>query len=153
MRNHVDREEVLLVVPPHILYMGGVSQEGAPSFLMTEMKKPRTFLVGVRLEVKQVVNLMRSWHGPFFVAVKDIECNKHSISIGSYLKRGDTKVIGHPHKKGMKGEISSRLNMIPRPGAVCTSGEVSPLVFGRTYNGNPYEREFPEGVSNHSKSY
>ena len=79
--------------------MGGVSQEGAPSFLMTEMKKPRAFLVGIRFEVKQVVNLMRSWHGSFFVAVQDIECCEHSISIWSYLKRGNSEIVGHPLEK------------------------------------------------------
>ena len=76
--------------------MGGVSQEGAPDFLMTEVKEPRAFLVGVRFEVEQVVDLMRRWHGPFFMAIQDIECSKLPISVRGYLKDGNSKIVGHP---------------------------------------------------------
>ena len=69
---------------------------------MTKMKEPRTRLLGVGLKVKEIIDLMGGRLWPFFKFVKDIECSKHSISVGSNLEGGDTEVVRHPVIEGMK---------------------------------------------------
>ena len=76
--------------------MGGVTQECSDCFLVTKMKKSHPGLLRVGLKVKKEVNLVRSRLWPFFEFVKDIECNKHSISVWSNLKGGNTEVVCHP---------------------------------------------------------
>ena len=88
-----------MVILPHIRDMGGVGQKSASGFLMAEVKKPRTVLVGVGLKVKKKIDLVGGRYWPFFELIKDIECGQHSISVRGDLKGGYSEVISHPLKK------------------------------------------------------
>ena len=46
------------MIPPHVGDVGRVSQESAPIFLMAKMEEPHAFMVGVRFDVEQIVDLM-----------------------------------------------------------------------------------------------
>ena len=98
---------------------------------MTKVEEPRAFLVGVRLEVEQVVELMWRRHKPFFLVIQDIECSEHSISVWGNLEGGNSKVVGYPLKECMKRQSGTCLNMKPRSGTVSTSRQISPLVWFR----------------------
>ena len=133
--------------------MGGVTPERPVGLLVVEVKETCPVVLWVGFKVKKIVDLVGRRFCPFVKFIQDIECSQHPISIWSYLEGGDTKVIGHPHKKGMKREISSRLNMVLGPGAVRPSWAVSPLVLSGTCNGYPSKGEFFEAVGNHSRGH
>ena len=73
-RSKVRSEEVFMMILPHIRDMGGFRQKSASGFLMAEVKKPRTILVGVGLKVKKKIDLVGGRYWPFFELIKDIEC-------------------------------------------------------------------------------
>ena len=108
--------------------MGNVTQEGATRFLVVEMEEPRVVVIGVRFEIKQVIDLMWHRNGPLLVIVKDIESSKHSISVWGDLKGGNSKVICYPLKERMKRQGGTYLEVKPRPGAVGSAWQVGSLV-------------------------
>ena len=64
------------------------------------------------------------------MAIEDIECREHSISIRGYLKRSDLEIVGHSLEERVKRQDSSCLDVISRPGAESASRQVCSLVFG-----------------------
>ena len=68
---------------------------------MVEVEEPRVVVVGVGLEIEQVVDLVWCWYMLLLVVIEDIECKKYSISIWGDLKRGDLEIIGHPLEERM----------------------------------------------------
>ena len=71
---------------------------------MGEVEEPRVILLGVRLEIEQVVDLVGRRHAPPFKEIKDIERRKHPIPIGGDLKGANIKVVCHPRKVLVQGQ-------------------------------------------------
>ena len=55
---YVRGKEVLFIVLPHIRDMRSVTQECSIGFLVTKVEETRSVLLRVRLEVKEIVDLM-----------------------------------------------------------------------------------------------
>ena len=106
VRVHVIGQEVLLVVLPWIGLESHIAQKHAMWLLMGKVKEPRVVLVGVRLEIEQVVDLVGRRHAPPFEMVENIECRKHYISVGGYLKWANIEIICHPREVIVRGKVA-----------------------------------------------
>ena len=85
---------------------------------MGEVEEPCIVLVGVRLEIKQVADLVGRRHAPPFKVIENIECRKHSISVGGDLKGANVEVVCHPRETLVQRQSSPCTNIMARPGGI-----------------------------------
>ena len=64
--------------------------------MVRKIEETRAMMARVRFEVEQKVDLMGGLLAPPFETIQDIECRKHSISIGGDLEGADVKIIYNP---------------------------------------------------------
>ena len=98
--------------------MGDLTQESASRFLVVKVEEPRVVVIGVGLEIKQIIDLVWRRNGPLLMVVQDIESREHSISVSGDLEGGNLEIVGHPLEKWMKRQGCPCLNMESRPAAV-----------------------------------
>ena len=106
---------------------------------MGKIEEPRVILVGVRLEIEQIVDLVGRRHAPPFEKIKNIECRKHSIPVRGDLKQADVKVIRHPTEVFVQGQSCPCPNVVPRRGGVYPTWNV-----GTRSRHDPLSRIFRE---------
>ena len=119
---------------------------------MGEVKEPRVVLGGVRLEIKQLVDLVGRRHAPPFKMIEDIECRKHSISVGGDLKRVNIEIICHPREVIVQGQSGSRTNIMTRPGRIDSTWLISSLGGRDPLNGILREPKVPDIFANSPSS-
>ena len=119
---------------------------------MGKIEEPRVVLVGVRLEIEQIVDLMGRGHAPSFKVIKDIKCGKHSIPVGGDLKGANVKIVCHPRKVIVQRQGFPRTDVMARPGGIDSTWLICSVTGRGPCNGVFREPKFPDIFTNRPSS-